>query len=153
MPYGQLGSTSLAMLSDNKGNSRSRNRVGEAGLVAQRPMFARAVVLVRRLPLLACLLVGLGLSVAAHAETFIWVADSSQIKYMSGQDGKVYIRNLSEFSSSALGCCYNYWIDTTTQGGRNDFALLLSAMAQHTGMYIGIPDGLAAGSVEDMGSW
>jgi hypothetical protein len=83
----------------------------------------------------------------------VWVADSSQIKYLSGQDGRIYVRNLSDFSTSALGCCYNYWIDTTNTGGRNDFAILLTAMAQHTGLYIGIPDNPASGSVEDVGSW
>jgi hypothetical protein len=113
----------------------------------------RGPLLTRDVPLVLSMLVGLSLSTRARAETFIWVADSSQIKYLAGQDGRIYVRNLSDFSSYALGCCYNYWIDTTTQGGRNDLAILLSAIAQHTGLYIGIPDNLASGNVEDVGSW
>ena len=113
----------------------------------------KAVTLMRRLPWVIGLIIGLGFSLCAHSETFIWVSDTSQIKYLSGQDGKIYVRNLSDFSSYALGCCYNYWIDTTTDGGRNDLAILLSAAAQHTGLYIGVPDNLASGAVEDVGSW
>jgi hypothetical protein len=89
----------------------------------------------------------------AFAETWIYVPDMSQLKYQLYPDGHIYFRNLSDFSTAALGCCYNYSIDTTTQDGRNTWATMLSAIAQHTGLYLGIPDGQAPGNVSWVGVW
>ena len=90
---------------------------------------------------------------SAFAETWIYVPDMSQLKFQLFPGGLIYIRNLSDFSAAALGCCYNYWIDTTTQDGRNTWATMLSASAQHTPLYVGIPDGQAQGVVSYVGIW
>jgi hypothetical protein len=89
----------------------------------------------------------------ACAETWVYVPDMSQLKYQLYPGGLIYLRNLSDFSSAALGCCYNYWIDTTTQDGRNSWATMLSAIAQHSPLYLGIPDGQAQGIVTEIGVW
>lgn len=90
---------------------------------------------------------------SAFAETWIYVPDMSQLKFQLFPGGLIYLRNLSDFSPAALGCCYNYWIDTTTQDGRNTWATMLSASAQHTPLYVGIPDGQAQGVVSYVGIW
>jgi hypothetical protein len=90
---------------------------------------------------------------SAWAETWVYVPDMSQLKYQLYPGGLIYFRNLSDFSTAALGCCYNYSIDTTTQDGRNTWATILSAIAQHSPLYLGIPDGQAQGIVTEVGIW
>jgi len=90
---------------------------------------------------------------SAFAETWVLVPDMSQLKFQLFPGGLIYFRNLSDFSAAALGCCYNYWIDTTTQDGRNTWATMLSASAQHAPLYVGIPDGQAQGVVSYVGIW
>lgn len=89
----------------------------------------------------------------AAAETWVWVPDLSLLKYQTYPDGKLYLRNLNEFNSNALGCCYNYYVDTTTIQGKNIFALILTKAAQGKGLYLGVPDGFAAGGVSYVGEW
>lgn len=74
-----------------------------ANAAAQKPESPRAVSFMRRILLVIGLIVGLGFNLCAHAETFVWVADAFQIKYIARSDGKTYIRNLGDFSSYALG--------------------------------------------------
>ena len=63
----------------------------------------------------------------AAAETLI-VADASQIKW-SVMDNKVYFRNFDEINSSWQGCCYTYYIDLATDGGRAMFSVFLTRSA------------------------
>jgi hypothetical protein len=72
--------------------------------------------------LMAAFLVLCGMIRPALAETWVYVPDMSQMKYQLAPGGLIYFRNLNDFSSAALGCCYNYWLDTTTQDGRNSWA-------------------------------
>jgi len=90
---------------------------------------------------------------SALAETWVYVPDMSQLKYQLTPSGQIYFRNLSDFSTAALYGNYNYWIDTTTQDGRNSWATILSAVAQHSPLYLGIPDGQAQGNVSYVGIW
>jgi hypothetical protein len=46
----------------------------------------------------------------------------------------------SAFDSNALPCCYSYWIDTTTQEGKNTYALILSFSAQGRSFWFDISD-------------
>lgn len=98
------------------------------------------------------LLAGVLSSHTATAEVYIWVTDASLVKYQLA-GGSVNFRNLNDFSSSALGCCYNYWIDTSNQNGRNMFAAFLAAAAQGKPFAFGVPDGYAAGVVTQAGQW
>jgi|SRR6516162_4554653 hypothetical protein len=90
---------------------------------------------------------------SAHAIAYIRVSDMSQVQYQTSPDGKVYFRNLNAFNSSALGCCYNYYIDTTTVEGKNVWAMFLSYIATQRGLWLGVPDGYAAGVVSWSGDW
>lgn len=83
----------------------------------------------------------------AFALAYVLVPDVSQISYQTAADGKIFLRNLYQFNSGALPCCYNYYFDTTTPEGKNIFALFMSASAQGKGLYLGVPDGYAAGLV------
>jgi len=61
----------------------------------------------------------------AHAAQGFTVNDPSTIKF-AVQDNKVYFRNLNDYDSAWLPCCYNYYIDLTTEGGKAQFATFLS---------------------------
>jgi hypothetical protein len=85
-------------------------------------------------------------SECANATVWVYVSDVSQLQY-STNGNFLYFRNFNQFNASALGCCWNYWIDTTTTEGKNTFALIMAAAAQAKPMYFGVPDGYASGLV------
>lgn len=89
----------------------------------------------------------------ANATVWVWVPDLSLLKYQTSPDGRVYVRNLDEFNGSALGCCYNYYIDTNTPEGKNIFALITAKSAQNKGLYLGVLNGYAAGPIHMVGEW
>lgn len=97
-------------------------------------------------------LVGTIASRSASAEVYVSVPDASLVKYQVQVSG-VALRNLNDFNASALGCCYNYWIDTTTQVGKDVFAAFLAAAAQGKPFIFGIPNGYASGVVTQGGQW
>lgn len=76
---------------------------------------------------IACLL---ALGSTARADDGLVVSDASVLKY-GVQDNKVYFRNLNEVNTSWLPCCYNYWIDISTDNGRAQFSAFLTAKASH----------------------
>src|ERR1700726_2900436 len=81
-------------------------------------------------------LTGIGVSVPALADYWFYVPDASQLKYTLGADSKVYLRNLSQFDSAVLGCCFNYWIDLTAVSGPATWATLLTKMQTQQGIWI-----------------
>ena len=89
----------------------------------------------------------------AYALGWVWIPDVSLVTYQLSPDGRVYFRNLNQFNSAALGCCYNYWIDTTAQHGKNQFALFLSKQAQGKGLNFSIPDNGAPGTIDYIGEY
>jgi hypothetical protein len=101
---------------------------------------------------LSILVGGLALSQSANATVWVYVSDVSQLQY-STNGNFIYFRNFNQFNTSALGCCWNYWIDTTTTEGKNTFALMMAAAAQAKPMYFGVPDGYASGMVILNGIW
>jgi hypothetical protein len=92
------------------------------------------------------------LSQSASATVWVYVSDVSQLQY-STNGNFIYFRNFNQFNTSAFGCCWNYWIDTTTTEGKNTFALMMAAAAQAKPMYFGVPDGYASGMVTLNGIW
>jgi hypothetical protein len=95
----------------------------------------------------------LAVSPSAFAYVWVWVPDASAIQYSLSPDGKVYFRNLSQFNAGAQGCCWHYWIDTNTTHGKNVYALFLAKAAQGKGLYMGVPDNLADGTIDYAGEW
>ena len=85
---------------------------------------------------------------------YLTVSDASQVQFMTDPTGKVYFRNFGQFDPvNALGCCYNYWIDTTTIEGKNIFAMFLSDAAQAKPFRILIPDALQPGLIVAAGNY
>jgi len=96
---------------------------------------------------LVLLLGGLSLSAPALADYWFHVPDTSQLKYVAGNDSKIYLRNLSQFDSTVLGCCYNYWIDVSTPGGQAIWATLLTKIQSAQGIWIFVSSQTAQGPV------
>jgi hypothetical protein len=76
---------------------------------------------------------------AQATPVFVAVPDASQLTYQTSIEGKIYLRNLNSFDPQALGCCYNYFIDTTMPEGKNIFAILLSAIARASRITFALP--------------
>lgn len=90
----------------------------------------------------------------AHAgNIYVNVSDASQLSFQLDSTGRVYLRNINSFDSSALPCCYNYWIDTTTQEGKNTYALILSYSAQQRGFRFDISDYTTPQQITWAGPW
>ncbi len=85
---------------------------------------------------------------------YLVISDASQVLYMTDGSGKVFFRNFDQFDSThALGCCYNYWIDTNTVEGRNIFAMFLSYYAQAKPFRIWVPDSMQPGLIGAAGNY
>jgi hypothetical protein len=81
----------------------------------------------------------------------IVVANAKDIKW-AVQGTSVYFRNLDSFDATAPGCCYNVWIDLTTDTGRAMFSAFLTrnASAQRIMFYL---DTSVVGKVAIVGDW
>lgn len=77
--------------------------------------------------MLAALCLTAALPSMAHANDLLVIPDASVVKYVVTPDGFVYLRNLNEVDPTWAGCCTNFWMNTTTDGGRTQFAAFLSA--------------------------
>jgi hypothetical protein len=74
--------------------------------------------------LISALFITVGVKPARAADT-IAIDHPETIKYAIS-DNKVYLRNLNDYDSTWLGCCYNYYFDLTTDGGKAMFSTFLS---------------------------
>jgi len=90
---------------------------------------------------------------ANAANIYVSVPDASQLKFQLDASGRIYLRNINTFDSNALPCCYSYWIDTTTQEGKNTYALILSFSAQGRGFYFDISDYTTPQAITWAGPW
>lgn len=87
---------------------------------------------------------------AQAAVHYFRIADASQIQWLMQPDSgaaRVYLRNLNQFDSSVLGCCYNYYIDLETTGGRAAWAALLSNAAQGKSIWVSVASQTQAGVI------
>lgn len=90
----------------------------------------------------------------ASATDWISITDASQIKYQyQPSSNRVYLRNLHTFDSSFLACCYNYWIDTSTDSGKTMFTIFLSKTAASQSIDIGVVSKTTASAVNYVGTW
>ena len=78
---------------------------------------------------LAFLAVVLSSNSAIGAGAYITINDMSELKYQMLSDGRVYFRNLNAFDSSATGCCYAFYLDTTTGYGKSAWSTILMKIA------------------------
>lgn len=87
----------------------------------------------------------------AYADQYIHVPNAAQLSFQTG-GSLIYIRNLNTFDSSALGCCYNYWIDTGTAEGAEIFSILLMDVSLGQPITLGVPNNYASGAISYSGN-
>ena len=92
-------------------------------------------------------------TLSANATDWITVNDMSQLKWQISPGGIVYLRNLNEFNSEALPCCYNYFIDTTTPGGKSLWSVVLTKMTTSQKLILGTAEINTAGPITFAGIW
>jgi hypothetical protein len=111
--------------------------------------------MLRNVLVAACLLAGSAYSLDARADYWFRVADAGQIQYLSDGGTRIYLRNLNSFDSSVLGCCYNYWIDVSTDAGKAAWAALLSKIEaqEHIWLYLLGPQSQTVASLVVVGDW
>jgi hypothetical protein len=102
--------------------------------------------MLRNLWVAGVLLVGTAFSLQARADYWFRVSDASQIQYLI-ENTQVMLRNLNSFDSTVLGCCYNYWIDVTTEGGKAMWATLLTKMEAKEPIWVYVQSQTAVGPV------
>ena len=89
----------------------------------------------------------------SHATDYLRIDDASQIRWLVDSSGKVYLRNLDVFDNTYLGCCYNYWIDTSTEGGKIFFSVFLARVSAGQRLWISLPDKTVPNAVSNIGDW
>jgi hypothetical protein len=94
--------------------------------------------MLRNLMLVGLFLVGTVFSLQARADYWFRVADASQIQYLTDGGSRIYFRNLNSFDATVLGCCYNYWIDVSTDAGKAAWATVLAKIEakEHIWLYL-----------------
>lgn len=101
------------------------------------------------------LLIFLGLAIASNSYATDWttISNMSQLKYQIYNE-KVWIRNMNEFDSSWLGCCYAYYIDITTNEGKALWSTMLAKIAMAGKFNVGVADKTVEGSlIYSGGEW
>ena len=102
------------------------------------------IITVAKAAALSLCLLAIG-SNAVAADVLV-VPDASVLKYIVNNDGKVYLRNLDAVDPTWAGCCYNFWMDITTDVGRAQFSAFLTAKTSHQRLvfYVGSKAGPTA---------
>jgi hypothetical protein len=93
-------------------------------------------------------------SLPSHAVDTVVVTNAAQLTWFyDSSSGKVYFRNLDQFNANFLGCCFNWYIDTSTTVGRTLWASILLKMAgaQPINLIVGAMN--TAGPVLYAGNW
>lgn len=80
------------------------------------------------------------LSLNANAQNWVEVYDASKLLWQMQADGVVWFRNLKEFDAGQADCCYAYKLDTTTNGGKVVWSMIMAKMASHGRITLGFPD-------------
>jgi hypothetical protein len=86
------------------------------------------------------------------ADDGVTVTDMSQLRWQADTVGRVWIRNLNQFDSTFLGCCYNYYIDTTTADGKIKWSAVLSYVATGAPLYFYVANKTQPGPVTYVGN-
>lgn len=96
---------------------------------------------------------GLGTAPAAPFQaSSAAVTDDASLVVFSIYGAKLYFRNLNQFNPEWQGCCYNYYIDLTTDDGKAMYAFFMSQRALR-GRLVLWRGSAAPGPIEQMGNW
>lgn len=77
--------------------------------------------------------------------------DASKVQFAI-MGGKIYFRNLNVFNPDWAGCCYNYYIDLTTDEGKSMYAYFMTQYAGR-GRVVFWRDSVAPGPIQQIGNW
>jgi len=88
-----------------------------------------------------------------QATEFLYIPNMSLVKWQMASNGVVYFRNLNEFHAGWLGCCYNFWLDTTTSAGKSAWASILLKSAGSLPLWFAASDPNAPGAITYVGIW
>jgi hypothetical protein len=80
------------------------------------------------------------------------VAENASLVQFSIYGGKLYFRNLHVFNAAWSGCCYNYYIDLTTDDGESMYAYFMMQYVSH-GRVVFWRGSTAPGPIEQIGNW
>lgn len=99
-----------------------------------------------------------GVVLSVNAGTYVHVDDMSKIEYQLTADGKVYFRNLNSFNPAVTGCCYAFYLDTTTDFGKSAWSTILMKMASKQDLYMYVdredpPTSGAPVQIDHIGNW
>jgi hypothetical protein len=120
--------------------------------------------IIMRIKLICILVATCGLFVpfsAYSAPGYVHISDMSLVKYQLVSNGKVFFRNLNEFSYEAgitvTGCCYSFYLDTTTDYGKSAWSTILMKMASKQRLSLYLTETNASNSapanVDHLGIW
>ena len=82
-----------------------------------------------------------------RADDGVRIPDASQLSFTIDSSNKVWLRNLNQFDSTFLGCCYNFYIDTTTQYGMLMWSWIQVAAVTASPVTLYVSSKTAAGNV------
>lgn len=102
---------------------------------------------------LLAVFLGLVIHINSYAFGYVHVLDMSQLSWQMTIDGKVFLRNLNQFEGSFLGCCYSYWVDTSTPAGKSMWNAMLVKIATAKPLYLGLSNPAQGGVIEHIGNW
>ena len=90
----------------------------------------------------------------SKADDFVRISDASSLKWFQvNAGGQIYLRNLSDFDSAFLGCCFNYYIDLNSVAGRALWATMLVKMSAKQPIYLAVGSASAGGVIIYAGDW
>jgi hypothetical protein len=93
-------------------------------------------------------------SLPSHATDTVVVTNAAQLSWFyDATSGRVYFRNFDQFTPGFLGCCFNFYIDTSTQLGRTFWAAILLKMAGAQPINLIVDSKGVAGPVYYGGNW
>lgn len=95
---------------------------------------------------------------AFGAPAYVYVNDMSKIDYQLVGNGWVYFRNLNSFDTQFTGCCYAFYLDTTTEYGKSAWSVILMKMASAAPLYLHVTESNPPTSgnpayVDHLGNW
>jgi hypothetical protein len=80
------------------------------------------------------------------------IADNASLVQFSIYGAKLYFRNLHAFNPEWAGCCYNYYIDLTTDDGKSMYAYFMLQYANRARIVLW-RESVAPGPIQQMGNW
>ena len=80
------------------------------------------------------------------------IADNASLVQFSIYGGKLYFRNLHAFNPEWAGCCYNYYIDLTTDEGKSIYAYFMLQYANRARVVLW-RESITPGPIQQIGNW